>query len=112
MNFENKKFLILGSNGLIANVLCQALAETGSGLILVDQHKKKQNAIKYQKSEYYRLDVTKLKKLQEFINQIDQLDGVINLSYPKNSNYGKSALLVKPEDFNENVSMMLGSTLL
>ena len=40
MNFENKKFLILGSNGLIANVLCQALAETGSGLILVDQHKK------------------------------------------------------------------------
>ena len=62
--------------------------------------------------EYFSLDITKSISLKNIINKIHKkhgtIESVVNTSYPKNKNYGKSLDQTTIDDFNEHVSMHLG----
>lgn len=61
---------------------------------------------------YFQVDITSDTSLAEVIEKtiakFDKIDCVINTSYPRSSNYGKSALKITLADFNDNISLHLG----
>lgn len=57
-------------------------------------------------------DINDVDQLNKSIDKIHEkftrIDAVINASYPRNKNYGRSFFDVSLEDFNENVNLHLG----
>jgi NAD(P)-dependent dehydrogenase (short-subunit alcohol dehydrogenase family) len=58
------------------------------------------------------IDITDQNSVKSLFKKLESLSGVVNCAYPRNKNYGRSLLDVKIDDFNENVSLNLGSSFL
>ena len=110
MNFKNKKIIILGSQGLIGQKLCEVLTDHDCNLILVDQYPEPIIKKHLRNFKYRTVDVTSSSQVSKLIEEEDRVDGLVNLSYPRNERYGRAVFDVESKDFNENVSMMLGSS--
>ena len=115
---ENKKILIVGAGGLIGKELTSTLYENKITIVAFDKNidqikdfKKKRN-INSEKLFIHRGNYNSEEDLKNLFKLHADIDGVVNLAYPRNNNYGKDFFDVEIGSFLENISMHLGGLFL
>lgn len=117
---KDKKILVAGAAGLLGATLVKELLVQGATVIAADISLERldsrlaalgvgadnANVIRQQ------IDLADKTSIAAMFGQFDSLAGAVNCSYPRNKNYGKHFFDVTPEDFNENISLNLGSSFL
>lgn len=117
---DGQKVLVAGAGGLLGSTLVRDLLGEGANVVAVDinedQMRRRLNELGVSLSgdELLSLtcDLTKKSEVEALFSQIPGLTGAVNATYPRNSAYGAHFLDVEVQDFNENVSLHLGSTFL
>ena len=105
-NFANKTFLIFGVNGLLGHSLARKILSMEANVLGVDINK---SSIESSKFNFHCFDITNDDDIKTLFKSLPQIDGIINATYPKNSNYGNDVLHLEVVDFNENINLHLGS---
>jgi NAD(P)-dependent dehydrogenase (short-subunit alcohol dehydrogenase family) len=120
MLLKKKIIVVTGGVGLIGEEFVKSIIENGGTAIVADINENKSSLINNElskklplkKIDYFKLDVTSKKSLQECIQYIHskygKIDALINNAYPRNKNYGKKFFDVEYEDFVENLGINLG----
>lgn len=120
MILKDKKILVVGAAGLLGSELVKALIEQGAEVIAADINITRlqerffgadSNVIR-SRLELKEIDLSNKDLVVSLFENIDGLTGAVNCSYPRNKNYGKHFFDVTIEDFNENISLNLGSSFL
>ncbi|WP_234472440.1 oxidoreductase [Pantoea agglomerans] len=117
---NNKCILVVGAGGLLGSHLIAAMLAAGAKVIAADINTdliyQRLNELKVdEKNESLTcasLDVTNEESLKLFFEFHKNIDGAVNATYPRNKAYGAHFFDVKITDFNENVSLHLGSSFL
>ncbi len=120
MILKDKKILVVGAAGLLGSELVKELIQQGAKVIaadinierLQDRLSEASSNIKQSSLELKQIDLSNKDLLVSLFDSIDGLTGAVNCSYPRNKNYGKHFYDVVIEDFNENISLNLGSSFL
>jgi len=117
INLKNKNIIVMGALGRLGKVVSSQLVDKGANVIAVDldQHLLDKERSSIDPSKYLPLSgssnelssIQKIFKASE--DEFGKVDGAINLSYPKNKNFGNHFFEVSYEDFCENVSIHLGA---
>tara|TARA_B100000965_G_scaffold208510_1_gene174250 strand:- start:18027 stop:18791 length:765 start_codon:yes stop_codon:yes gene_type:complete len=115
---KNKKILLVGAGGLIGKELTSALYENKITIVAFDKNidqikdfKQKRN-IDSEKFFIHQGNFNSEEDLKNLFKLHPDIDGVVNLAYPRNNNYGKDFFDVEIESFLENVCMHLGGLFL
>ncbi len=115
---KNKLFIIFGAAGLIGNEVTKSILANEGNVIAVDKNfnqlKKRFGNISSSKNSgkiyLKQMDVRDLSLVEKFIVNNKDIDGVINFTYLKNNNFGDKFENVTVKNFNENLSLSLGTT--
>ncbi|MBI6853132.1 SDR family oxidoreductase, partial [Pseudomonas cichorii] len=115
----DKKILVAGAAGLLGERLVARLLSHGAEIIAVDlnlavlQEKYKlSELLSNPRLSVAELDLNNALKVSDFFQFVEGIDGAVNCAYPRNKQYGRSFYQVELDDFNENVSLHLGSSFL
>ncbi len=117
---EHKTILVVGAAGLLGAKLVKSLLTHNSNVVAVDldvlQLEKRliEHGVDLSGSALTLrcLDVTDEVAVTEFFNNCSDITGAVNCTYPRNKKYGAHFFDVKFSDFNENLSLHLGSSFL
>lgn len=117
---KNKKIIIAGAGGLLGASLVARGIELGAKIIaidlnenvLMDSLKGSGVDINSEYLECIELDLTNESDVKSFFSNLNDIHGAVNLSYPRNNEYGKHFFDVSMKSFNENLSLHLGSAFL
>lgn len=118
---DNKTIVVAGAGGLLGTRLVPALLKQGAHVIAADIHLEAMTErlaslgvdLQDEKLRCCEFDVTKEESVKAFYNdQVQQIDGAVNATYPRNKTYGRHFFDVSLESFNENLSLHLGSAFL
>lgn len=120
MFLNGKKILVVGAAGLLGATLVKELVAQGAKVVAVDislerlEKKLIENGLDLKGNvvETWQLDLADKDAVVSMFNSLDGVNGAVNCAYPRNKNYGKHFFDVNVEDFNENVSLNLGSSFL
>ena len=112
--------LVIGAGGLLGSKVTKHALDQGAKVLAVDLNrdylKKKllDNSVNVSSPnlEISVLDITDEQSLIKFLQKNRKITGAVNCSYPRNSAYGAPFYDVKLSDFNENLSLHLGSSFL
>lgn len=100
-----KNIIITGSNGLIGKALVKGLSKNHKIIEIDILNKKKKN--------YFKCDILDEKEVKKTFNIIfkkyKKIDCIINSAYPRKNNFSKPFLNINLNDFNENLSINVGS---
>ena len=117
---KDKVVVVTGGAGLIGQEFVRAVIEQNGIAIIADINKNEgqrvsnelSNKLKSNKIDFFELDITSKKSLQECISYLDnkygRIDALINNAYPRNKNYGRHFFDVEYDDFVENLGLNLG----
>lgn len=112
MNLKLKTIVVMGAAGRLGRVICETLLAEGANVVAVDQELASFSAWQHERLLCLEGDITQVLSLQAVMEQsqshFGQLNGAVNTAYPRNSNYGKSFLDVRYDDFCENLALHLG----
>jgi NAD(P)-dependent dehydrogenase (short-subunit alcohol dehydrogenase family) len=116
----DKKVLVLGASGLLGTKVVKSLLQHGSKVIAVDleierlKERLKEFNVDIESSvlSISSLDITNESAVKSFFESLDAVTGVVNCTYPRNKTYGAHFFDVTLADFNENLSLNLGSSFL
>jgi len=116
----NERVLIIGAGGLLGTKVTKQALEQGAKVIAVDlsiehiQTRLSKEGIDITNSNlsFCRLDVTVEEDVIKFFESDIEITGAVNCTYPRNKAYGAHFFDVKASDFNENLSLHLGSAFL
>ncbi|MEW5715673.1 oxidoreductase [Pseudomonas sp. SB113] len=116
----NKKILIAGAGGLLGSKVCAALLEDGAHVIATDinvalmTERLAQQGVDLNSAllTCTALDLNDEPLVKAFFATLSGVDGAVNCSYPRNKHYGAKFFDVTLADFNENLSLHLGSSFL
>lgn len=118
MNFKGKKIVVVGGGGLIGWDIVKRIIEAGGKCIALDityrdEIKRDIDANKIGSGflELVDFDVCEPSDVKNFFESQADIDGVVNCSYPRGKNFGADFLEVDIKDFNNTVSLHLGSAL-
>ncbi|STY21414.1 flagellin modification protein A [Legionella pneumophila] len=117
---EGKKILVAGAGGLLGSQVVKTLLEQNATVIASDNNYEGMQKrlierdvnTKTQHLLFEQLNLNDEQQVIAFFERMDILDGSVNCSYPRNKAYGKHFFDVKLSDFNDNVSLHLGSSFL
>lgn len=117
---DGKTMLVAGAGGLLGSHAVAALLAAGATVVATDidiEHLRQRLARAGVDGErpdlrLCRLDVTDEVAARAFFAAADDLDGAVNCTYPRNRRYGTRFPEVTLADFNDNVSLHLGSSFL
>lgn len=117
---ENKKILVVGAGGLLGSRLTGALIADGAYVIAADINLElmtERFALQSLEIDSGRLtcvevDLNNTSSVETLFASLSAVDGAVNCSYPRNKHYGAKFFDVSLADFNENVSLHLGSSFL
>jgi len=117
---ESKKILVAGAAGLLGATLVKELLAQGAKVVAADISLERLNTrlaglgICPDNADVIRqqIDLSDKTAVTAMFAQLDGLTGAVNCSYPRNESYGKHFFDVTLEDFNENISLNLGSSFL
>lgn len=118
MSLKDQKILVAGAGGLLGRSLVSALLKEEASVIAADI---KLDTLKLYEKEWQSistksnlsicsLDMTQAHSVSNFFSNNFGISGAVNCCYPRNENYGNHFFDVELNDFNENVSMNLGSS--
>jgi len=117
---KDKVVVVTGGAGLIGQEFVRAVIEQNGIAIIADINKNEgqrvsnelSDKLKSNKIDFFELDITSKKSLQECIGYLDnkygRIDALVNNAYPRNKNYGRHFFDVEYDDFVENLGMNLG----
>ncbi len=117
---KDKVVVVTGGAGLIGQEFVRAIIEQNGIAIIADINKNEgqrvsnelSDKLKSNKIDFFELDSTSKKSLQECINYLDnkygRINALVNNAYPRNKNYGRHFFDVEYDDFVENLGMNLG----
>lgn len=116
---KNKNVLIVGAGGLLGTSVAKYLFDAGASLVCADiepQAMQKRllssGLTPGERISLVELDVTNESQVKDFFQKSNELDGAVNATYPRNSQYGAHFYDVTLESFNANLSLHLGSAFL
>ena len=117
---KGKKILVAGAGGLLGSTLSAALLAQGAKVLVADinlplmNERLEQQGIDPRRADVTRvtLDLNDVASVDALFASLDDLDGAVNCTYPRNKRYGARLESVTLADFNENVSLHLGSSFL
>lgn len=119
MMFAGKKILVAGAAGLLGSHLAAHLLSLGAEVIAADYNGeslrnglKNSGLLEHPLLKVAELDLNDAPLVISFFKELECLDGAVNCAYPRNKQYGRSFNQVELTDFNENVSLHLGSSFL
>jgi NAD(P)-dependent dehydrogenase (short-subunit alcohol dehydrogenase family) len=120
MILNNKKILVVGAAGLLGATLVKELVVQGAKVVAADinierlQNRLTEYGLDLESGsvEIRQLDLSDKDAVVSMFDTLEGISGAVNCSYPRNKNYGKHFFDVKIEDFNENISLNLGSSFL
>jgi NAD(P)-dependent dehydrogenase (short-subunit alcohol dehydrogenase family) len=112
--------LIIGAGGLLGTKVTRHALEQGAKVIAVDlsvdnlQARLSKEGIDILNSNLScsSLDITVEEDVVKFFQSEIEITGAVNCTYPRNKAYGAYFFDVKISDFNENLSLHLGSAFL
>lgn len=103
---KDKVIILTGAGGLIGRESLKHLTDRGSKVVAVDLH-----PIESQSDLFLNLDVTKKDDidvlLQTVIEKYDRIDGLVNLAYPRTTDWGTKFEEMPFESWQQNVDMQL-----
>ena len=117
---KDNKVLVGGAGGLLGASLVKELLNHGKHVYAADvslmnmQDRLLNIGVDQADSrlEFYEVDLSDKPTVSQMFDSINGLSGAVNCAYPRNENYGRHFFDVSIEDFNENVSLNLGSSFL
>lgn len=117
---KNKKILVAGAAGLLGVTLVKELLAQGATVVAVDISMErlithlasKDIGASNQDVILQQVDLADKTAVTAMFDKLDGLSGAVNCSYPRNKNYGRHFFDVTLEDFNDNISLNLGSSFL
>ncbi len=120
MILKDKKILVAGAAGLLGSELVKELIQQGAKVVAADinierlqqRFSEGYSNVNSSNVELKQIDLSNKDLVVSLFDSIDGLTGAVNCSYPRNKNYGKHFYDVAIEDFNENISLNLGSSFL
>lgn len=120
MILNEKKVLVVGAAGLLGATLVKELVVQGAKVVAVDinierlQNRLTEHGLDLKDGtvESWQLDLSDKDAVVSMFDTLEGITGAVNCAYPRNKNYGKHFFDVKIEDFNENISLNLGSSFL
>jgi|TARA_B100001057_G_scaffold490330_2_gene578387 NAD(P)-dependent dehydrogenase (short-subunit alcohol dehydrogenase family) len=116
-NLNDQTIILAGSTGLIGQKLTQKFLSLGANIIGIDIDKERLEeqrkfCTKSDNSLFIECDITNkdsLKYVFELAEErFNKVNSAVNLTYPKNSEYGKPFQEVTFKSFSDNLSMHLG----
>ena len=115
---DTKKVVIIGAAGLLGTELVKALLSNNAEVIALDKNLDAMNKrfkesdidISSKNISFHSMDITNENDVKDFFFKFTDIDGAVNCSYPRNSNYGAKFFDVSLKDFNENINLHLGSS--
>lgn len=118
MILKAEKVLVVGAAGLLGAALVKELLNQGAKVLatdvsladLSDRMRDLDVTADEAVLQLQQVDITDKHAVIEFFESLDQITGAVNCTYPRNSNYGNHFFDVTLDDFNENLSMNLGSS--
>jgi len=113
MTEDKKTVAIIGGAGLLGSTFVKKCKDENMSVCVLDLCDEniweKRNIIC---DLFLKTDINSSKSLNNAIkhmfDQVDNIDCVVNASYPRNKFYGKSFLDVNLEDFNEHIKLHIG----
>lgn len=117
---DNKTILIVGAGGLLGAQLVTAVLEQGANVIAADLHAEamRERLVKqgvnlcHSGLTLMDIDITSEASVKALFAQLENVDGAVNTTYPRNKTYGAHFYDVTLESFNDNLSLHLGSAFL
>ena len=113
---SGKKIIVAGGGGRIGWKIVLEIIKQGGKVVAIDQqfsdhiYNEIVNDARLKSDvELARVDVCSVNEVREFFQNLSAADGFVNCSYPRGRNYGRDFLNVAVEDFNQTLSMHLGS---
>lgn len=115
---NDKTILILGAGGLLGSCLTNECLKHGANVIAADINiESTRNRLaslgihdKEKRIQILSLDITNEGNMKNFFSSLGYIDGAVNVTYPRNKEYGAHFFDVTMSSFNENVSLHLGSS--
>lgn len=116
----NKNILVIGAGGLLGAKLVKSLLQHESNVLAVDIDIERLKDrlvemkvdIDHPALSFASFDITDEAEVRGFFNSLTKITGAVNCSYPRNKRYGSHFFDVKLADFNDNLSLHLGSSFL
>ena len=119
-NLSGKTFVVIGGAGLIGTAFSRALALQGSNVVIAENNESKALALVAELEKNYdgtimyeAADVANGASLEKLarhaVQKFRRIDGVVNATYPRTPNYGKSFDEATQKDILENLDLQLGS---
>ncbi len=100
-----KNVIIVGSKGLIGKALVKGLSKNFR-IIEID-------LVNFKTKNYFKCNILDEKEVKSVLNKIfkkyKKIDCIINSAYPKKNNFSKKFLEPSMTDFNDNLSINVGS---
>lgn len=117
---NNKYTLVVGASGLLGSKVVESLLHHNSRVLAVDLDVKKLKSrltemnidVNSNSLSFQSLDVTDEVAVKSFFENLTELTGAVNCTYPRNKNYGAHFFDVNLDSFNENLSLHLVSSFL
>lgn len=107
---NNKTIIVLGAAGLLGHKVVEAIVANNGKVIAVDIDTT--SIARHKLVECRTVDVTNEEEVKSLFNTPINIQGLVNCSYPRSQQYGKSFFDVNLSSFNENINLHLGSAFL
>jgi NAD(P)-dependent dehydrogenase (short-subunit alcohol dehydrogenase family) len=108
---KDKLILVLGASGLLGREVIKAIRDQQGNVIAVDLNTESL-LDEYKNIVCHNIDITNEDEVKGLFSDDLNISGVVNCTYPRSSNYGKSFFDVSFASFNENLNLHLGSAFL
>ena len=109
---SDKKIVVVGANGLLGKSIVDELLAHSCEVIATDIRTDNLEKIysSNKRVTIYELDICSEAAIAKFFTSLGVIHGAVNSSYPRNKSYGDHFFDVTIDNFNENVSLNLGSS--
>lgn len=117
---SNKTIFVAGAGGLLGSQIVKGALDQGANVIAADINSEKMQTLLMSLNidmdasslKLLEMDITDEDSVKDLFSKLDNVNGAVNATYPRNSTYGAHFFDVTLSSFNENLSMHLGSAFL
>lgn len=117
---NNKNILVAGAGGLLGSQIVKGALGQGANVIAADINSEIMQTLLMSLSidtdtsslKLLEMDITDENSVKDLFSKLENIDGAVNATYPRNSTYGAHFFDVTLSSFNENLAMHLGSAFL